>query len=244
MSSAEQIRRGVRATLGEPRTTVAIEQAGAGWVGIDAQHGHFDDRAVRDTFALRAAPRVPMLVRVAANDPWLIGRALDSGADGVIVPMISSQVDAEKAVLAAHYPPFGQRSWGPLPGQGSSGVPDQGDDDAEMPLIPWCAVMVETASALADLSAIAATPGLGMIFVGPFDLSLSLGHDVDDLLADTEPDAPLPKIVRACTDAGIVPGAFGGSVARAESLLGLGFRWVASTTDAGILEAGVAAEVR
>lgn len=232
MSSAEQIRRGVWVTLGEPRTTVAIEQAGAGWVGIDAQHGHFDDRAIRDTFALRAAPRVPMLVRVAANEPWLIGRALDSGADGVIVPMVQNHQDTQKAVLATHYPPFGQRSWGPLPGQGGY--------DAEMPPIPWCAVMVETATALADLTSIAATPGLDMIFVGPFDLALSLGRDVDDLLADTAPDAPLPSVVRACAEAGIVPGAFGGTPARAESLLQQGFRWVVSTTDAQVIEAGIA----
>lgn len=234
MSSAEQIRRGVWVTLGEPRTTVAIEQAGAGWIGIDLQHGHFDDRSIRETFALRAAPRVPMLVRVAANEPWLIGRALDSGADGVIVPMVSNHVDAEKAVRAVHYPPFGARSWGPLPGQGG--------DDADLPPIPWCAVMVETASALADVTAIAATSGLDMIFVGPFDLASSLTRHVDDLLADTSDDAPLPSVVRACTAAGIVPGAFGGTTARAEALLRLGFRWVVSTTDTGVLESGVAAD--
>ena len=80
------MRAGVWATLGDVRMTAALEGLGFDWVGIDAQHGHHDDRSVRDILSLRREPKATILVRVAANDPTLIGRALDAGADGVIVP--------------------------------------------------------------------------------------------------------------------------------------------------------------
>ncbi|WP_424347702.1 HpcH/HpaI aldolase family protein [Kocuria sp. CH-021] len=225
------VRAGVWATLGEARTVLALERAGFDWVGVDAQHGHFDDAAVRGLFALRRAPSAPVLVRVAANDLTLIGRALDAGADGVVVPLVQDAAQAEAAVAAAHFPPRGARSWGPLPGsRDAAGV-------ADLPR-PLCAVMVETASAVAGVRAIAAVPDLDMVFVGPFDLALALGRDVDELVADTAADAPLPTIVRACREAGVLAGAFAGSPERAAALRAQGFSWIAVTTDAGVLQLG------
>ncbi|MBG6182268.1 4-hydroxy-2-oxoheptanedioate aldolase [Arthrobacter sp. CAN_A214] len=224
---------GVWVTLGEPRTAAELEHAGFDWLGLDAQHGHFDDRALRDSFALRRDREATVLVRVAANDPTLIGRALDAGADGVIVPLVDTAEHAESAVAAAHYPPRGRRSWGPLPGTpaGSGTV---------VP-VPFCAVMVETALAVENLDAIAATPGLDMLFVGPFDLSLALGLDVDDLLSDRSEHAPLPTIVRACRTAGIPAGAYAGSPDRTRALQEQGFAWIAVATDTGVLHQGSAA---
>ncbi|WP_253904359.1 aldolase/citrate lyase family protein, partial [Arthrobacter sp. Br18] len=92
---------GVWATLGDARTTAELEHAGFDWLGLDAQHGHFDDRSVREVFALRRNPLATVLVRVAANNPTLIGRALDAGADGVIVPLVDTAEQAESAVAAA-----------------------------------------------------------------------------------------------------------------------------------------------
>ncbi|MFI7742848.1 HpcH/HpaI aldolase/citrate lyase family protein [Kocuria rhizosphaericola] len=226
------VRAGVWATLGDVRTALALERAGFGWMGVDAQHGHFDDAAVRGLFALRRDPSVPVLVRVAANDPTLIGRALDAGADGVVVPLVQDAEQAEAAVAAAHYPPRGARSWGPLPGarDAAAGV-------AAAPR-PLCAVMVETAPAVAGVRAIAAVPDLDMVFVGPFDLALALGRDVDQLLADTAEDAPLPTIVRACREARVLAGAYAGSPQRAAALRAQGFSWIAVTTDAGVLQLG------
>ncbi|WP_253908639.1 aldolase/citrate lyase family protein, partial [Arthrobacter sp. H41] len=91
-------RSGVWVTLGDARTAAELEHTGFDWLGLDAQHGHFDDRSLRDLFALRRDPLATVLVRVAANDPTLIGRALDAGADGVIVPLIDTAEHAEAAV--------------------------------------------------------------------------------------------------------------------------------------------------
>lgn len=232
MPSGGGVRAGVWATLGDARTTLALERSGFGWVGVDAQHGHFDDAALRLLFALRHVVTAPVLVRVAAGDPALIGRALDAGADGVIVPLVEDAAQAEAAVSAAHHPPRGTRSWGPLPGTHGAA---SGQGDAPRPL---CAVMVETARAVTDVAAIAATPDVDMVFVGPFDLALALGRDVDDLLADTAEDAPLPRIARACRDAGVLLGAYAGSPARAAALQAQGASWIAVATDTGVLQLG------
>ncbi|MBG6226227.1 4-hydroxy-2-oxoheptanedioate aldolase [Arthrobacter sp. CAN_A2] len=237
-SAIRDPRLGAWATLGEPRLTTELARSGVGWVGLDAQHGHFDDRSLRDALGRRPADCAPMLVRVAANDAALIGRALDAGADGVVVPLVDSVADAAAAVAACHYPPQGARSWGPL--QGGRAVHSPGADHAPR-AIPLCAVMIETAAALEAVEAIAAVPGVDMIFVGPFDLSLALGLDIDDLLSSTDHDAPLTRIARACTQAGIRSGAYAGSSERAALLAAAGFDWIAAATDTGLLALGVQA---
>ena len=223
------MRAGIWATLGDVRLTAALEGLGFDWVGIDAQHGHHDDRSIRDILSLRREPRATVLVRVVANDPTVIGRALDAGADGVIVPLVGSPEEAAAAVAAAHHPPRGTRSWGPLAGY-----------EVDLARPPMCAVMVETADALEQVAAIAATPGVDMIFVGPFDLSLALGLEVNELIADTSEHSPLRRIVAACSEAGIIAGAFAGAPERAVHLREHGFDWVAVDTDSGLLALGAA----
>ena len=220
--------------LRSPAVAALLAGAGVDWVCLDAQHGEHDDASVREVCALLAG-RTRVLVRPPANDAAWIGRALDSGADGVVVPLVESAGQAAAAVAACRYPPAGRRSWGPMAALRGAPVPAAAIARAT------CSVMVETAGALADLEAIVATPGLDEVFVGPFDLSLSLGREVDDLVADPAPDAPLRRVVAACRRAGVVPAAFGASVERTRALLDLGFTSVALTTDAAALGAGVEA---
>lgn len=233
---AQQISLGVWAVLGEPRTAAALEHAGFDWVLLDQQHGHFDDRAVRETFQLRGDHHVPMLVRPRTNAVDLIGRALDDGADGVIVPLVESAAEAETAVAAAHWPPRGRRSSGPLPFL----------EPRDASRRPFVGVMVETVTGLGDVERIARTPDLDMVFVGPFDLSLSLGTTVDALLEDESADSPLRRIVAVCADAGITAGAFGATVPRAQRFVELGFTFVAATLDTSVVAAGgaIAQQVR
>lgn len=223
----EGLQVGVWTVLGEPRTAALLEHAGFDWVVLDQQHGHFDDRAVRDTLALRRERVATVVVRPAANDPTLIGRALDAGADGVVVPLVGSAREAEAAVAAAHYPPRGIRSRGQLPG-------------LERPDLqhPFVAVMVETASGLADVDAIAATPGVGLLFVGPNDLSSSLDTTVDGLLADGSPEGPLARVVAAGREHGVATGAFGPTVDRAHAFARFGFTWLIAALDVDLVSDG------
>jgi len=205
--------RGVWIQGSDPFTTRGIA-TGVDWIAIDMQHGRADDRGMLELLDATVG-LCQRYVRVRCLDAGLIGRALDGGADGVIVPQVSSGAEARAAVAAAHYPPRGERSWGPI---------------ASAPPSIVVGVMVENAAGLAAVADIAAS-GADLIFVGPFDLSLSLGTTVDALLdlAETDPASPLPTIRDAA--AGLALGAFAGSAARAERFSAIGYRQLAVVTD-------------
>lgn len=223
---------GLWSSLADAATLRLLAAADPGWLALDVQHGTWTDADLLTVLpTLEAA--VPVLVRLADDRPAAIGRALDAGADGVIVPMVEDAAQAADAVRACRYPPLGARSWGPAaPLVGRAAV---AADEANAAV--RCAVMVETAAALAVVDEIAAVPGLDMVFVGPFDLALALGTTVDALLADAAPGAPLPSVVAACRAAGVRAGAFAGDHERAGQLVALGFTDVVVATDAGLLGA-------
>ncbi|MFR0355622.1 HpcH/HpaI aldolase family protein [Streptomyces sediminimaris] len=211
----------------------AVSHGSPGWIGLDAQHGFYDDRSMRD--ALHVVPEVDTLVRVCSLDPGEIGRALDAGARGVIVPMIESAGAAARAAAAVRYPPVGNRSWGPFaPYWGRTEI---GAEEANRRAV--CGAMVETRTGLDHVEEIAATPGVDMIFVGPYDLALSLGVALDELLAGDKGE--LRAIVSACRANDVIPGVYAGSPARARHLAGLGFEVLAARTDRDLLVDGVAA---
>nr|WP_240894904.1 aldolase/citrate lyase family protein [Kineococcus siccus] len=224
--------------LRSPAVAALLAASGVDWICLDAQHGEHDDASVLDVCS-RRHDGVRVLVRPPSNDAAWIGRALDAGADGVVVPMVDSAADARAAVHACRYPPLGGRSWGPLGGLHARPVPAADAANRAVSV----AVMVETAAALAVVDDIAATPGVDEVFVGPFDLSLTLGRDVDDLVADPAADAPLRRVVAACARAGVRAAAFGATADRSSALLDLGFTSVVVTTDAAALSLGAASVV-
>lgn len=199
------------------------------WVCLDQQHGEHDDRSVQEVAAL-CPGNVRLDVRVRANDAGLIGRALDLGASGVIVPLVETVEEAAAAVAACKYPPTGTRSWGPIGGVYGRDVPGVGA------AAPTCFVMIETALALDAVEAIAAVDGLDGIFVGPVDLAISLGTDLDALLSD---GVTLQRILRACRRADIVASVFAGTPARGTELVRMGFDEVIVTSDSAALQLGL-----
>ncbi len=144
-------------------------ESGPDAVVFDCQHGLWD-RAALAAAMVAVAPATP-LVRVAANHPHLIGDALDQGAHGVIVPLVESADEAAAAVRAAHFPPRGARSGG--------GIRPLRDFPAYVAAADQTlvSVMIETRAGLDHAAAIAAVPGVDMIFIGPGDLGLCIGAD-------------------------------------------------------------------
>ena len=162
---------GIWATIPTPLTAEAAAAAGADYVVVDQQHGAVAPDAMLGLLtAIQGGGAVP-LVRVADDDPFTIGSALDLGAAGVIVPMVQDAAQAARAVAACRYAPAGVRSFGPLRADVALGSARAEDLSA----LPLCLVMIETAQALGNAEAIAATPGLDGIYLGPSDLALSLG---------------------------------------------------------------------
>jgi 4-hydroxy-2-oxoheptanedioate aldolase len=183
---------GLWASLPSALTAEALALAGPDYVVADQQHGALDPAMLMAMLqAIAGAGSVP-LVRVAANDPFAIGQALDLGAAGVIVPLVSSGEEAARAVAACRYQPEGIRSFGAL--RAGSG---------ERPL---CLVMIETRDGLERVEEIAGTPGLDGIYVGPSDLALSLGLQPTLRLEHPPVLEALATVHAACADAGIVAG--------------------------------------
>lgn len=173
------------------------------YVVVDLQHGvtTFSELPVIAQ-AMRAAGNAP-LVRVPWKDPAQIMRALDSGASGVVVPMVSSAEEARTAVSACRFPPVGVRSWGPMWGYvRSDGALSPAEQDAGV----LCIVMIETAEAVAELDAILATDGIDGIYIGPNDLALACGFGRATYRDDPDVAALIQKIVDACRAAGVPAG--------------------------------------
>ncbi len=207
------------------------------YVCVDTQHGVIDyPDVVRMVQTIELAGGTP-LVRVAWNEPGVIGKVLDAGAHGVVVPMVNDPSQAAAVVAAARYPPDGARSWGPVMA-GMRHDDNRAWADAHVAVIP----MIETAEAIAHLDEILAVPGIDAVYVGPADLGISLGLGPSGNDGTSVFDEALAAVVAGCARHGVVPGihATGPLVARRREQ---GFRMITVTSDLLAVRAGFAAEL-
>lgn len=164
---------GTFASIPHPASVEVCAQAGFDFLCIDWEHSQIARDGLENLIRAADVHGVPAMVRVPGHGPEAIAAALDSGAHGVLVPRVSSAEQARGAVLATRYPPVGQRGVGPGRAAGYGyRIPDylsSANDDLLL------AVQVETAEGLANVDAIASVDGIDVIFVGPGDLSVSLG---------------------------------------------------------------------
>jgi 4-hydroxy-2-oxoheptanedioate aldolase len=158
----------------EPLIAEAAARAGPDWIGLDLQHGAWDLGSAFRGIQLLDALGVPVLVRASEQELELIPRLLDHGASGVVVAMASSTGLVEEAVRRARYQPEGIRSFG---GQryGLRPAPARAAE-----IRPHIFPMIEDRRGFADVSSIAAVPGIAGLHIGPVDLGLGLGLDRDD----------------------------------------------------------------
>jgi 4-hydroxy-2-oxoheptanedioate aldolase len=218
--------------------------AGYDYVCVDLQHGVSDEHTMVSMFqATQAAGSVPM-ARLAWNEPWLIMRALDLGAVGVIVPLIDNAHEARRAVESCRYPPHGRRSYGPVRAEmvfGSTAPEEVGGD-------ALCFAMIETRDGLENLDEIAATPGLDGLYIGPSDLALALGLSPGAVTSELGPDrkalADAIERVRAVCDAnGLIAGMHCGSGVAAEHYASSGFRLITVAVDTNLYKATIRHEL-
>jgi len=212
-------------------------RAGYDYVCVDLQHGLSNEATLVPMFqAIQAGGSVPM-VRLAWNEPWLIMRALDLGAAGVILPLIDNAAEAARAVESCRYPPHGRRSYGPVRADitmGSLALEDLGGD-------ALCLAMIETREGLDNLDEIAATPGLDGLYIGPSDLSLALGLRpggiADEPGADRKPlSEAMERIREACVANDIVPGLHCSGGRAAQRYAESGFKLITVGVDSSMLK--------
>ena len=212
---------------------------GIDYICVDQQHGVIDYAEMVQMFRGIEPKSVP-ITRVPENQQWLIGKALDAGAQGLVVPMVNNREQALQAVGSCRYPPNGFRSFGPT----RAALVMEARDTATLGGEPFCFVMVETREALNNIDEIAGTPGLDGIYIGPADLALGLGMTPDLDKEEPEHVAAVARILKACQANGIVTGIQCGSGASGHKYAKLGFGLVTITKDSSALQAAVKADVR
>lgn len=189
--------------------------------------------------AISTTETVPF-VRVPWNEPGIIMKALDAGAYGVIIPIVNTAAEAEAAVRACRYPPRGIRSHGPIRAALYGGRDYIARGDAEV----LCIVQVETKESVDNLDEIVSVPGVDATYIGPADLSLSLG-----LPPASEHDDPafveaIERVLEVCKRHEVAPGAHAGNVMTARKRLEQGFLMVEMCDDAGSLARSAAADLK
>ncbi|SDD24976.1 HpcH/HpaI aldolase family protein [Auraticoccus monumenti] len=220
-------------TLDSPVATERLARLGYDYLVFDAQHGLLGYEGIlRGLIAVDAAGRSAGVVRVGANDLYHVGRALDAGASTVIVPLVDDAEEAAAAVSHTRYAPLGGRSYGPM----RSGL-RIGPDPATAHEQVACVVMIETADGLANVEEICRVPNLAGVYIGPADLTLSLGgaHPADPSVAE-EFEAALTRVREAAAAAGIAAGIHTDSGADAQRRLDEGFTFSTVSCDLVHLE--------
>ena len=226
----------VNGWLAIPDSFSAEVMAHQGWdaLTIDLQHGVVDYAAMLGMLqAISTTDTVPM-VRVPWLEPGIIMKSLDAGAYGLICPMVNTRDEAAKLVSYARYAPKGCRSFGPIRASMYAGAdyPQKANDTVVV------FAMIETAQAVDNLDAILSVEGLDAIYVGPSDLSLTLGCRpvIDDV--DAPAAQAIAHIAERAKAHGVFCGIHNGVPAQALAREKLGYRFVTVSSDARLLASG------
>ncbi|CAH0020844.1 unnamed protein product [Clonostachys rhizophaga] len=212
---------------------------GFSWVLIDAEHGLISDKDYYELSTAIASEGATPIVRVPWHEEWMIKRALDSGAHGILTPMCHSAEDAKRIVSYCKYPPVGSRGYGPmfaphsLPGVSGG----QYDDSADQSLLVM--VQIESRSAVEQVEEIAKTPGLDVLLIGPFDLA----KQMNVVRGGEEHEAAIQRTLKAAKAAGKKAAIFCSNGQQAQERAQQGFDLVSIATDLAAIESGMTREL-
>lgn len=222
--------------LGSSLTAEIAGKAGFDWVLIDLEHGAGDQESLLlQLQAIEGTPAVP-IVRIAWNDPVRTKRVLDLGPSGVMIPYVNSVEEATRAVSAMRYPPLGVRgvaSMNRACGFGASFEEYFKAANANL----LVAVQIETKQAVERADEIAAVEGVDVLFVGPLDLSVSLGV-VGELGHPLMRDA-LAKVVSGCGKEGKSAGLMLSKEDQIKDAAAAGFTFIGLSSDGGLVARGM-----
>jgi 2-keto-3-deoxy-L-rhamnonate aldolase RhmA len=225
-------------SLPSPSVVELLAAYGMDWLVLDTEHSPIAGELLENMLRALTGTSVVPIVRVAANDVALIKQALDRGGYGILVPLVNTAEQARAAVAAAKYPPEGIR--------GTAGTRAMGYGTDLMDYFKnWnsqvlVAVQVETPEALANVDAIAATPGIDVLFIGPNDLSAGLG--LFRQFDRPEYKQAVDRILKAAQAHGVATGIMCGSDAdEVLERLNQGFTFVSAGSDTRLLGGAAAA---
>jgi 2-dehydro-3-deoxyglucarate aldolase/4-hydroxy-2-oxoheptanedioate aldolase len=216
---------------GAPSTAEALGCAGFDFLVVDTEHTPIDPPQMIDILRTIAGTPAQAIVRPPWNDMVMVKRVLDAGALTLLLPFVQSAEEARRAVAYTRYPPGGVRGVaGTHRGSRYGTIPDYAKRAHEEICV---IVQIETLAAFGELEAIAAVPGVDSLFIGPSDLSASMG-----LLGDMGNRAVQEKLAagaQACKRLGKPCGIIGFNPEMAKKFLGYGFSWVAVSSDLALM---------
>lgn len=189
-------------TFSEAAPAEIMARAGFEWLVIDMEHAPLDVSQAAQLIRVIDLAGLPALCRLPSNDPVSAKQVLDAGATGVLVPMVESATEARRAVEATYYPPTGQRGVGLARAQGYGSGLEQYRVRMQDSLV--VIAMIESQRGVDTVAAIATTPGIDGLFIGPYDLSASIGHTGE--LDHPDVRAAERRILEAARTAGIACG--------------------------------------
>lgn len=213
-----------------PESAELLAEIGYDWLILDTEHGPYG--VLEAQRALQAVGRrCPCVVRVPANDDVWIKKALDIGAAGVLVPLVNTAAVAAHVARACKYAPAGNRGMGLARahryGAGFQDYVAQANDRVAL------IVQAEHVEAVEQIEAIVRVPGIDGIFVGPYDLSASMGKP--GKVSDPDVQAAIRRVRDATLAAGVRLGIYCSDAETARSFLRQGYTLIGMSTDIGYL---------
>ena len=225
-----------------PSAFSAEVMAHQGWDSctIDMQHGVIDYPNALNMLQSISTTDVTPLVRVNWNEPGQIMKILDAGSYGVICPMVSNRKEAENFVNACLYPSKGYRSFGPIRGLLYGGSDYSKHADNEILKL----AMIETKESLEKLDEILDTPNLDGIYIGPADLSLSVGEEPGfDKPENTKAYKEILRILEEAKKRNLLAGLHNGTAEYAQKMIDKGFNLVTVGSDSRYIGSGAKSDL-
>jgi 2-dehydro-3-deoxyglucarate aldolase len=224
---------GLWLSMGSADLAEAIAHAGFDWLCIDMEHSPNDAQDVVAQLRAIAAAHLPSepIVRVPSHDAWIVKRVLDAGARTVMFPNVETADEAAHVVRLTQYPTADARDGlrGAAGGVRAAAYGIRRDYVTSANAQISAIVQIESATALQNVEAIAATPGIDCLFIGPADLAASLGHLGDG--KHPEVTAAITRIIDVAKRANIATGIFALDVASARQYADAGVKAVALSAD-------------
>ena len=231
---------GTWVALPSPEAAEFVSTLGFDWLVVDTEHSAVDIRTLSQMFGMITAHGPAPMVRIPWNDPENFKRVLDAGAWGVVVPMVNSREEAERAVQATRYPPKGNRSVGGSATAlrfGANGREYLDHADDEIALI----IQIEHIDAVEQCDDILSVPGVDGCFIGPNDLAASMGLGIGVPLECDHPRM-IEAIAEVCASAkrcGVAPGIHTSGAAAVNQRIAEGFQFLALASELKYLLGGL-----
>lgn len=215
-------------------TALALETAGFDWLLVDMEHNAMSVETASSICVSVLQRKVSAIARVPERQFWLATRMLDNGADGVVMPHISTAEEAREVVCELRYPPAGQRSIASMQPHAAFDSVPVGELTAQIDRKILIAVLLESAEAIENCEEIAAVDGVDVLMVGANDLCLDLGVPGD--VMNPRAVAAFARVAKACAESGRHAGI--GGVGRAEDVsrcIEMGYRFLLTCDDVRLL---------